>query len=1053
MVDEGKSAADLINAVIGMLFIFLVFMIIILAVSMDQNWFGVKRSTKPPNLLPADYFDVIEPWGETTFIKGKVPDGDDLLGVDGSSLDLSVCTWFTYQNLLDINKLPSLQNAIADFENGFSHLSPPQSCIDSDQIVFKRAKRDCTGKGIAECIGLDGLLFDRNKVEIFNYPCTGDIPLCTGSVGALSFNFLETSRGKFNLVDAKTRVMTIETIFVSPARLAELDSKPVNQFYTRQGQLFTTSDVYTDLTDDQYYPIITYQGKQKNSFKQSISFRRYNYSGGYVENETGPYAELVYRPGNLYLDVEINNNPNQIDGFTVNSVKDMTVDLYRNQYKIRKMYKTGDPIQEIDTTCTGYIIGENAYISIYRRGKDKVNIGDTLLILADDNSTKSLSIVVTKVFDFSIFFVFKPIKTGFTPRKWLLIPPMNIGGGKVIPRRDRSSYMRVFNAPPFDEALYNLAKTRPGQGTKRSTEGNLKLAYNGRNPLNEFHDGLYTYTLFGSNAVNKGTKALIRTLADNKPQTDNDILPERGTGQYIAWWEILETLKEATLGGRLKTTSKKLVAPLKYEGNSDTFNGGVYPNDTTEQYILSIGDKAGHVDPTTSAFYTIQPFLGWKNQGARQKAMLSMLVTGESPNLIPGNRFVDGSVIWELVNPQNEITVYSPSYFSDSSVVGKGITDFIPTEESTTQKYKQEQKGVLFQIVFFGYELVSDSQSSIDFINNFTGSFSDLSIVGEGSGGQATVHFLEGRLIGITIQQQGSGYKIGGDVTITIPEVLDVPVTITNLLSDAENIKYSYVAIPQDQESNNYFVLTESDTKKITKNGFSLKKRSVEINDNGQLSLTGNPKEVIENKGSGYTIDSDRNKNIVYIDQIDQFGNSSITDRSPSSFYSFIITELDADVINVKTKSLFSPSVQTSLPDFVVYNFYDGEEHGRVYGNSPQQIGFIDDVDITNYITTGGDDQIKEYLFRNAEQPFNSIVGINTLQFESLDYTESENAPTIKARENLVLGKFIPYTDFYSENSDYPDTTLRNYNYVQYIPNSISNIYSREIDENALPIF
>jgi len=1041
MVDDGKSSTDLIDAVIGIMYIFFVFIIIALAISMKENWYGKKPSTKPPDLLPADYFNVIEPWGETTFITGN---DVNLLGID-----LSVCTWFTYQNLLNITKVPSVQNAIIDFENGFSHLSPTQSCIDSDQVVFKRAKRTCDGKGIAECIGIDGLSYNKNSSIVYNYPCTETIPLCSGSIGSLSFNFFENNQGRFSLIDAKTRVMTIETMFVSSATLAKLDSTPENQFYTRQGQLFTTSDVYNELGNEQYYPIITYQAKQTNNFKQTIGLRRYNYlEERYIASETGPYGEIIFRPGNLYLDVEINNTSDQIDGFSVNSIVGIVPELYRDQTKIRKMYKANTVI---DTTCTGYIIAGNAYISIYRRGKEPVNVGDILTILADDNTTKSLSITIATVFDFSIFFVFK---NGGTPRKWLLIPPLDIGGGKIIPRRDRSSYMRVFNSPPFSEPLYDLAKTRPSQGVQRGSNDDLTNAYNGRNPLNSFSDGLYKDKI----TVNTGTKALIRTIVDSRPQFDSDIYPTLREGDIVAWWEILETSQGAK-GSSMGRTSKALVSPIKYATGDDTFNLGTYQNDHTENYLISIGDRAGQVDQTSSTFFTIQPFLGWKREetknSKRWKAMLSMILTNGSPNLIPGNRYIDGSIVWGLVNPQTQIVVYSPQYFTRASVSGGGIIDFVPTDASASQKYKQEQNGLLFQVIFFGYELESDNADAIAVIENYTGSISGLDVVGKGTEGKVIVHFVNGNLNGITLQSPGKRYITGGNVSITIPvtpDFIDSPVTITNLLSDAENIRYTYVAIPQDQESNSYFTVTENDTKKITKNGFTLIKNSIEIVD-GQLKLLSSPKTSIINKGSGYTISDDLDKNIVYIDQIDQFGNSPITERIPSSFYSFNITELDSEVIPIKTKSLFPQNIQINYPNFVEYNFYIDTDDDRTYGKSPQQIGYIDDPEINEYISIGGESEFKNYLFRSAEQPFNNIVGINTLQFERLNYTDSTTVPSIQSRDNLVLGKFIPYTNYYSDNLDYEGDILYNYNYVQYIPNGISNIYSRELDVDDLPTF
>lgn len=1043
---SNSSEIGLTNTVIALLIIFFLFMNVVLAVSISQDWFKGRVQSKPADLLPADYFDVIEPWGETTFISDVDDNGTSLTTFSSSSeIDFSVCTWFTYENLLEIDVNASVQNAITDYQNGFSHLSPDQICIDSDQVVFKRAKRTCDGTGQADCIGVDGLKYSKNSTEIFNYPCTNTFPYCTSTIGSLSFNF--GTGGIYNTVSSSTRVMTIDTIFVSPARLAALDAEPKNQFYTREGELFTTSDVYTDLTDDQYYPLISYQGKQRGNFKQIIKLRRYIYAGGYIEDETGPYAEILFRPANLYLDVETNNTTNQIDNFeidlnseTLNSIEP----LYRRLYRVRKMYRESDPTKQLETTCTAYILPttgntvSKAYVSIYKRGTDEsFSVGETLLILGDDDTSKSLKIRVTSLVDYSIFLIFKSGEGG---RKWLLIPELDIGGGKVIPRQDRSSLMRILQQP-FDENLYNFAKSRPVSGARRQDGFGdiLKTAISG-DPLTVFTRGLYSSLDTGFNkSVLPDRKYLNRNILSNPPSGDNDddIIPDLPSSNILFWWEI----SQKDVGGILdqRNNKKELGTEIKYSPSG-------FQNNTTEPYLISLGSAAGNVDPTSSPFYIIEPYLCWKRDKIASrtefKAMMTMFLTELSSDVQPGNRFLDGNVIWQVVNPNNEIYVYSENYFRQFSDDGGTVTDFVATEVPSTQKYKQPVSGALFQVIFYNYQVDNGSIES-----GLNADYDNLTVTGGNNNAVVNVKVVNGIIRSVSIVDKGSGYTPAEDLTFTLPTGL----IIVNMLADSEDIKYFYVAIPQTGSGVNIFNDPGSNSDIITKNGLQLKSSSISISSNGTLSLTSDPQNSIVSGGggSGYEI-----QDVIYIDQIDQNGNTTITgdDRVASSFFSIEITQINKEE-GVKTSSLLVDADDVRWNNFFEYNFYEETEDSAIYEKSPQQIGFIDDDDITKFITYGSEQEFKNYLFRSAQGPITSLVGINTLQLKSLNYTLDMGNNNMGNRENLVLGKFIPYASFESENIEKDGLVATNYNNTQFIPYNIQSLYGRVFDESSIPGF
>ena len=1030
-----------------MILVFLIGLNIFYIVSVNLDLFKREIRTRPDDILPEDYFDVIDPWGPISFVNEA----------NSKGFDLSVCNWFTYERTVTTSTTkPNILRAITDFEDGFSHLSESQACIDDDQVVFRRAKHSCIGKGIADCIGKTGDIFNRDATELYNSPCTNFKP-CPGTMGALSFNFNDTAN----------RFMTFSRVFVSSLTFTELDNDPTTDFYTGEGNLFRTNSLLIPKENDvdKFYPLIRYEGRQNGNFKQNIKIVRYVYKGSYVQNDAGPYGEIYFRPNNLHLDVETNTTTSQIGDIIPQLQEGMADDywfqirgLYTQENKIRKIFQ-GDNKEETDSYCTASIVSNTPLVSIYKRGtEDTFSQNEILWIEGDNGEDDKFPVKVLSTFDFSIFFV---LKKGGTPRKWLLIPPQKLNKFQVIPRNDRTSKMSIFNGP-FTLEAQRFANER-NANIERNEEGYL-LSLDGRNSLNSpsIYEGLYPGN--GDEkpdlTVAPGEKMLLRQI-DTVEGNINDIsLPSDVPGRLI-WCRRLKV--ERYLNTKRRGDDGR---ELRYINNGGgPFQGLSYPNNTFENYVRSIGNTAGKLGETISPFYAVEFYIGskkrdWDRGGPAFKeyiwASTYSFYLEEFPSLSyqPGDRFLDGEVVWEVINAKSVINAFSSSYFLNESDSGKPVTEVIETGETYDQIYQTPVRGKLVNVIFQNWDLGDSAFPSANFI------IPNQGVDGAGgSGGEVDIVIRDGNIVSMTVRKGGSGYATQSSISVTVPWSTiksivpsapdDQPdVTVTGLISDSTDTLYIYTAIPINENGETIF---GSDTSEATAFGFNLKDSDILI-ENGKIVLQTGIENIINNGGSGYSVGW-----TLYIDQTDLGGNSTITgDRGPNKFYSLRVTGVSDEVIQVKTRNLIKPNQDQSLhyqqSSFYEYNFYEpiaGES--AEYGESPQQIGFINDDNITDWITTGEEEQFRNYLFRGSTGGFTSTVGVYTLQFPRLNYSTGGNN-RISSRENLEIGKYIPFSRFQTSNSQFNKgtTEIKNYNRAQFVPNALGNV---NFSEDDLPTF
>ena len=109
-------------------------------------------------------------------------------------------------------------------------------------------------------------------------------------------------------------------------------------------------------------------------------------------------------------------------------------------------------------------------------------------------------------------------------------------------------------------------------------------------------------------------------------------------------------------------------------------------------------------------------------------------------------------------------------------------------------------------------------------------------------------------------------------------------------------------------------------------------------------------------------------------------------------------------------------------------------------------------VDIAQFLS---DNKLGDSAFTNAEY-------LTSLQIPSYYYQDlNSDLPTIQPYEGLVLKRFIPYSQFSPPEfnkgekipTKTPTKTYINYNYCQFIPFGIENVYNKKIDSSNLSSF
>ena len=958
-----------------------------------------------------DYFnsiniDVTVPKGVSTFFTGV----DELANINN---DDTVITYIS-PNSININ------NVIDDILSEFAVTDELnlEGCTNVDQLAVIYQQKTCTNDRCLDRYG--NRIFNKQIIEEIS--TRDDIPKCTGQeLGYLSFNFVVDPGS--NLVSKETLFMDISEIYIGTSIYKEFKANSNLDYYFRHN--FFIEDTNIGISD--MVPRIVHSSFSRNDYKQKILIKRYDKGG--IENPVGNLAELIFRPGQLFLAAD--SVTDSISTFPPGA--DLSVG-YTGNYAPRVIFQ--------GTNATAKcILDEDKNIHVIDGGKD-YDMTQTVSIVNDAGTASGAYNI--NIFKFSKRLVMKK-RTDFNNENravWLLAPPINLSPqtitkqnkltkGYIIDFSNQSPVSNIDKAIP--EALPTYSKVAPGTIISAI-------------PVNNITETVYDQVLVPNQFLSNNG---ILTNTDHGPAYYENI-------KYLYSGEINNTLFEP-----LKTSQKlnnetyakypdfllKAVNTYPMFANPQNFIEGAI----VDVSVFEIDDiKAGPV-----VFYS------------DYVASVGFCIDGNMRAPVDSNGIIlDGSAEWQTINPFSQVIAFTNEYFKNPSII-----EFGSNAASNISDITNPVGGVSFVTPIFGkinsIDPTTADYGDVTLPTNLTGAvvvdLNDTNLVVEtnsngviGTGAKCILSFLTAPGASTIIQsaqvtEAGKGFTTGtfGLSARTISS--GVTGYINGITINAVNDSYLFEAVTIKESDNITPVTpTELSLDATIPIRFGL---TIDPVKNKAISLTDHD---IINGGQNYETSIK-----VYINQFASGSVESIfgSDYNPEQITTTFMQKLPYVTINSivsNTGASVFPApypliVNDTIPG-ICYNFW--EDSPGLYNSSPQQLIYYGDF-IGVSLAYNGDpaDDIEKYFLNNKidESAFTDIEFLSSLQIPSFYYQNSnDEIPIVNPYEGLVLKRFIPYRAYKPpmKNGDeeiptVPNpNTFVNYNYCQFVPFGTRNFYN-----------
>jgi hypothetical protein len=1003
-----------------------------------NNFSETDTQSRPPNNATTDktgerqknvnYFNTIDidyniPKGVSNFYTGK----DELLLINNSD------TVFTYNSANTIN----LNNIIEDILEGIAVTDELnlEGCTNTDQLAVKYQQKTCTNNRCLDRYG--NKISDKQIIEEIS--ANGDIPRCVGQeLGYLTFNFIIDPIT--NLVSKDTLFMDVPEIYIGVSIYKEFSQDKNMEYYLRNNLFIEDPNI--GISD--IIPRIKHSTFSRNDYRQKIIIKRYNQGG--TENTNGSLAELIFRPGQLFLDAV--NVENSINSFTTTADSS-----YTGNYAVRSIFQGTNGTAK----C---IIDEKNNIQVIDGGKD-YSAAQTVSIVNDLG-------VATGAYNINIFAFSKRLimrsRGEFSNENravWLLAPPLDLSPESITKENKLTKGY-----------IINFSDQSPVKNIKKATLG-----------------GLPTYS-----KVSPGT--LISAIPTDPNQVTTTVFDELIVGTY-------NSTAQTTYYNYKTDGNGKLVGPnvrpsfyknIKYlysgEVTTSLFSPTTTSQNLNKQIYSKYPDFLLKAVNTYPMFANPQNFINGaivnvsvfeKNDDTAGKVTFdSDFVTaiGFSINqdaiapVVSDGIILDGAAEWQSVNPFEKVMAFTDEYFNNQS-----ISEFGANAASVISNITNPVGGVSFVTPIFG---------KIDTIDPTTADYSDVvlpNLTGAvvvdlnsttlnldpdsngviGTGGKCILSFVSAPGASTIIQsaqitKPGSGFTSGTfglSASFISPGVSGY---IHGINISAVDDSYIYKAVTIDESS-------------IPISGASISLNPAQAI---RFGLTIDPVKnkvislldpTIINGGQNYKTDLK-----VYINQFFEDSSESIFGivYNPEEINSTTMQKLPYVTITGVSSNVGSsvfPAPYPLVKDTSInlsYNFW--EDSPGVYETSPQQLIYYGDF-IGVSLPYNGDpaDNIKKYFLGNKidDSAFTDIEFLSSLQIPSFYYQDSaDNVPSINSYEGLALKRFIPYRAYKpptKNSSDIeiptgnPTNTYVNYNYCQFVPFGIRDFYNQPISgyENA----
>ena len=935
------------------------------------------------------YFQTIDPWNDPKNILYKFN------GVSVPNTDQ--CNVYTYENLysgtefnspLDIvsNGIkPNLETVFDDYINGLNHVESSDyklNCIGPDQIQANFISKKCKSKigtSPSNLICYNPLGQKINPGKISEYPVNCGTSICGGQLGTFSFNIKIDEN---NFINNSTKCLSLKKLRVSEKDRTKYQS--IFNFYESLGVVEYDSSIETH---GKFYPEFenadcnTYDPRQKflinrytadENKKASLLKEKQGVSIPEIMVKTGKgsYTEIIFRPADAYLDYIFEGT----SGIQTLLISDPGVCFLNISSETIVSNPDG-----VSARCYPITDNDNKIInlSFVTRGEGFVS-GQTYSVINNGESAKkkNAEIIVKTVFNTNPTFVFIPKedKTLEDSIRWFLADPVD-------------TTKRVTSSQICDKLTLNVQSITNKIGRSRIKE-NYYVPVSGQfNQGDELLPINYDIKNMGNQWGKKG-------LCD----------------------KILQNYPDKSL---ISLTSGTEINPY------DLINYNIKPSFYNSNFGSDVEDTVVKIP--------LYPIISNKN-------------TGEIANLSKGSKFVNNQTTFVVSDPTIDVFGFDPLYFNSSGNLVADIASPDPPSypgyliiKNNNNIFKVSDTGLLTtQIITFNDTINDQSRKEGIYIvdqttttqGNGTGVIFEITVREEMVSG-LTKNNLVNKVVKVSVISPGKNYQKGDTITIDDNQIgsstssgsnPNLTITVSLDPTSEEIIMFSY---PADNTGQPIHPPINLDNKKVVSNGFSM--RGTVINYNGQLCFARASTNYIVSNGVG----SFKLGQKIYL-YPQNLSEEQISNLNPNDDTLYVTVNQLSD--KTYQRDLESPinlqnidrnTIVSSL-DFLEPNSFNFMENSNMIvepappqiiylGESLQGTTLLEEFAISNTINSS--DDIRTYMVTNKSNTINTNINyLKTLQFENLNYRiyddEKDVVNSISTNEQLVLGRFIPYTNF-----------------------------------------
>lgn len=994
--------------------IFIIFALIIIAGYFNPTiTFKSQTDSEINNVIPNDsvrqsvesYVNVVNvPYNVPTGVSNYFSGTSSLLTINNND---TIVTFNSINNKNLFNIPASILEGIA-----YTDIINIEGCLNPDQLAVNYIEKTCQN---IRCLDSFGNPIN-NGVVIQNMINRDSINNCTDqNLGYLSFNFalnpleVSTANPYPGIVNSNTLFMTIKNIYAGTNIYNQLfQNNNLNYFF--ENNLFI-KDV--GIGTDDLIPRIVHSNFDSNNFRQKIVIKKF------INNNN--LAEIIFRPAQLFLNSRKVNN--SIQKITTSLSVGKQNGTYINNSSVRT-------INQQNNSTAKCMIDTNSNIIIISGGQG-YNSNFGVSILDDNNQFLGNFNIGTNVNDNQIIFNQRSNFSDEQRAVWLLVPPTDLSPEGITK-----------NNKLTQGYILNFSNQSPIKNINQTVAQNSLPVYNKVAPG----------TIICPLNVNSNTTSINKFVNLNNFITlDTEI-----EGRPDSFYENMKAIFAGNIqGGLFQETSIFSINPQIYDTYPDFLLKAInpYPMFANPQSIILNGNIIVLVMQLNNNKGTAAGDIF----GYDYELLVGASLNNNSLNYVNSGIILDGAVEWQQIDPFVNTIAFRNDYFNNPSLL-TGVSA-INSITNITYDNLNFIPPVLGKLTTIDINNVSYANITMpDLYNPVIINLNSTNLVGTGIGENATGVFTFFKIGTSTIIQSaqildvGSGYTSGTFSINGSAFQSGLSGTVDGITLTSTDDVYTYEAIAMDSSNN---PLDISNSNNIDTYNFNY---GLIVNPNNNLIING---------GQNYRVGMS-----VYINQYDINNNSvfgiSFNQNEISSTNMQKLPYITVKGISSINDNIYFPSFYplfNNNNNGIFFNLW--EDSPGTYTNCPQQIVYYGDfIGISSPYVGDPATDLAAFFYNNkiAETEYTEIEFLSSLQIPSFYYQNTnDDIPGICGYEGLALKRFIPYREFNpptktSNTENIPTnpgtSTYVNYNYCQFIPYGIKNVYNQQFNNyDNLPVF